>query len=84
MWVQGTLWTSLNVFQAFHSKKNEYVVKDKPWGKKVKENTWAESLAVFFTDGENVRKEVVRAFLDKVKRTKVGLGGLMTLCQGIL
>jgi len=54
--------------RSYQPKKSEYVVKDKSWGKKVKDNTMAESIAVFFNDGVNIRKNVVKAFLPILKK----------------
>jgi len=48
--------------------KKEYIVKDKPWGKKVKENAMTESMGIFFNNGNLIRKEVVQAFLAKLKK----------------
>jgi len=56
--------------RVFQSKKNEYIVKDKPWGKKVKDNSMNESIGLFFNNGESIRKDVIKAFLPKLKQVE--------------
>jgi len=56
--------------RSFQPKKNEYVVKDKPWGKKVKDTTMTDSIGLFFNNGESLRKDVVKAFLPKLKQVE--------------
>jgi len=65
-----TLGIRLSGFRVYQPKKGEYVLKDKSFGKKVKDNTMTDSLAVFFNNGEKVRKHVVEAFLAKVKEVQ--------------
>jgi len=63
-----TLGMRISGLRSYQSKKSEYVVKDKSWGKKVKDNTMAESIAIFFSDGVSVRKNVIKALLPKLKK----------------
>jgi len=65
-----TLGIRLSGFRSFHAQKNEYVVKDKPWGKKIKDNTMAESIGLFFSNGVVIRKHIVKAFLVKLKEVE--------------
>jgi len=57
--------TAMKVYQA---KTGNFVTYDKPWGKKVTPETMAESLKVFFDNGEEIRKDLIDGFLELLEK----------------
>jgi len=66
-----TLGMRISGLRVFQCKRGEYVAKDKPWGKKVKDSTMGEALSTFFHNGEKIRSDVVAQFITRLKQIKV-------------
>jgi len=59
----SSLGIRLSGFRVYYPSTKEYIVKDKSWGKKVKDNTIKTSIASFFYNGQKMDKRIIRAFL---------------------
>jgi len=60
----------LSGLRVYHPTKSAYEVRDKDFGKKVKEETFLDALRLFFSNGETTRKQAVLDALRVLRRIK--------------
>jgi len=71
---QGTTTISLGIrfsgMRVYHSSSDEWLKRDKAWGKKLTDTTILDALKQYFSDGQKIRTEVVNKFLNKLAEIK--------------
>jgi len=52
--------------RVYQHDKNDFISHDKPWGKAVKDDNFAQSLSIYFNTGKGVNKKLVDIFLQLI------------------
>jgi hypothetical protein len=63
----STLGFRVTGFRSFKRPSNEYDVKGKPWGMALTPEDITENLVTFFHDGEKVRTDVIKKYIDRLE-----------------